>query len=222
MLELLKIEFGYLEGLRRRQERDTRPLLAACGSDDLQRSNGIAMRELHIMFFIVAPDCQVESQRKRIDHRDTYTVKAAGNLVGIVIRRVFEFPAGVELGHDHFGRRNTLFGMDTGRNAPAIIFHRNRAVWIERDRDPVAMACQCFIDRVVGNFENHMVQAGTVVGIADIHAGPFANRIKAFEDLDRIGTICGSIGGILGFVCHAQPIGKHGRKPKGNATHRTI
>ena len=81
------------------------------------------------------------------------------------------------------------------------------------------MSGQCFVDRVVRDLENHMMQARPVIGIADVHAGPLAHCVETLEDLDRISTIFGSIGGILGFVCHAEPIGKDGRKPKKNATH---
>jgi hypothetical protein len=33
------------------------------------------------------------------------------------------------------------------------------------------------------------MKAGAVIGIADIHAWPLADRIEALEDLDRFGVI---------------------------------
>ena len=50
----------------------------------------------------------------------------------------------------------------------------------------VGMAGQRLIDGVVDDLVDHVVEARAVVGVADIHARPFANRIEALEDLDRI------------------------------------
>src|SRR3546814_16227516 len=56
-----------------------------------------------------------------------------------------------------------------------------------------------------------MVQARAVIGIADIHAGPFAHCIKALQDLDRIGAIVI----VLGCVgCHAKHIAGCAANPK--------
>jgi hypothetical protein len=47
------------------------------------------------------------------------------------------------------------------------------------------MARQSLIDRIVDDFIDHVVQARTVIGIADIHAGTLADGIKPLQDLDR-------------------------------------
>src|SRR5690606_12079415 len=45
--------------------------------------------------------------------------------------------------------------------------------------------------------EHHMVQAGTVIGIADVHTGTFAHGIQALQHLDT--------GGIVGVLfAHAS------------------
>ena len=51
------------------------------------------------------------------------------------------------------------------------------SAWIVTD-DAVAMAGQRLVDGVVDDLENHVVQAGAVIGVADVHAGPFAHRVK--------------------------------------------
>jgi hypothetical protein len=51
---------------------------------------------------------------------------------------------------------------------------------MDRDSDFLAMAGQSFIDRVVDDFEYHVVKAGAVVGVPDVHSGAFAHRFKAF------------------------------------------
>jgi hypothetical protein len=77
-----------------------------------------------------------------------------------------------------------FLGVDPGGDSAAIVLDRNRSVGIERDQDPVAMAGERLVDRIVGNLEHHVVEAGAVVGVADIHSGPLADRIETFQHLD--------------------------------------
>jgi len=48
---------------------------------------------------------------------------------------------------------------------------------------------QRLIDRVVDDLVDHVMQARAVIGIADIHARPFAHRIEALQDLDALRAI---------------------------------
>jgi len=155
------------------------------------------------MLLLVAEDREIEPFGECVDHRHADAVQPARYLIGIVVGRILELPARVELGHDHFGGGDALFGVNAGRDAATIILYRDRAIGVERDVDPVAMPGERFVDRVVGNLEHHMVEARSVVGIADIHAGAFADRVEALEHLDRIGAIVVGIG----VFCHSEHIG---------------
>ena len=53
------------------------------------------------------------------------------------------------------------------------------------------------------NLEHHVVEAGPVVGVADIHAGALAHRVEALEDLDAVGAIFI----LVGIGCHGSQIG---------------
>src|SRR6185437_5601763 len=117
--------------------------------------------------------------------RDADAVQAARHLVGVLV----EFSAGVQLGHDDLGRRNAFAFVDAGRDAAAVIDHGAGAVRIERYRNFGGVAGEGFVDRIVHHLVDHVVQAGTVVGVADIHARSLAHGIEAFEDLDRFGTV---------------------------------
>jgi hypothetical protein len=138
-------------------------------------------------------------------------VKTAGNLVGIVVAGVLELAAGVQLGHDHFGGGDAFFAMNAGRNAAAIVLDRDRAIRVEFDQNEVAMPRQCLVDGVVRHLENHVVQARSVVGIADIHARALANGVKALEHLDLVSAIGILVGEIFGWgvgcFAHVQHIG---------------
>ena len=66
---------------------------------------------------------------------------------------------------------------------------------IERHLDAVGMAGQRLVDGVVDHLVDHVVEARAVVGVADIHARPLADRVEALQDLDRFGAIFGLRGG---------------------------
>ena len=134
VLELFKVELDDLEGGRRGEEGDLRPLLAlGRGADDLERGNGITKGKAHEVFLPVTPDGEVEELAQCVDNRDTDPVETARHLVGIVVRGVLEFTAGVELGHDDLGRRDAFLGVNASWNAAAIVFDRDRSVGVELD-----------------------------------------------------------------------------------------
>ena len=60
--------------------------------------------------------------------------------------------------------------------------------------DLVAEAGQRLVDGVVHHLIDHVVEAGAVVGVADIHARPLAHGIEALQHLDELGTIVGGRG----------------------------
>jgi hypothetical protein len=56
------------------------------------------------------------------------------------------------------------------------------------------MSSQRLVNGVVDNLKNHVMQPGTVIGIADVHSGTFAYGVEASEDLNArriVGVICG-------------------------------
>ena len=99
-----------------------------------------------------------------------------GNLVGIIVK----FSAGMQYRHDDFCRGASFFLVYIDRNSTTIILDRYRAIDMYHYPDLGTMPGQSFVDRVIDRFEYHVMQAGTVIGIADIHAGPLAYGIKAF------------------------------------------
>ena len=52
-----------------------------------------------------------------------------------------------------------------------------------------AVARLGLVDRVVDDLEDHVVQAGCVVGVADVHARALAHRLEALQDLDVFSRI---------------------------------
>ena len=79
--------------------------------------------------------------------------------------------------------------MNVGGDAAAVVRHRHGTIGVERDRHRVTVARERLVNGVVGNLEHHMMQARSVLGVADVHARPFADGVKPLQDLDRIGAV---------------------------------
>ena len=45
------------------------------------------------------------------------------------------------------------------------------------------------VDAVVHDFVNHVMEAGPVIGVADIHARPLADGFQTLQNLDGIGAV---------------------------------
>ena len=186
VLQRIAVKFGHGEGFFRRHEAHFRARLARIDiAHHLQVFVGNAVAEAHMMLLALAPDRQVHPDRQGIDHRNAHPVQTAGDLVGILV----ELPAGMQLGHDDLGRRHALALVEISRNTATVIAHTGRAVGMQRHQDFGTMAGEGFVDRVVDDLINHVVQARAVIGITDIHAWTFADSIKALEDLDRFRVV---------------------------------
>ena len=55
--------------------------------------------------------------------------------------------------------------------------------------DAVAIAGERLVDRVVDDLVDHVMQAGAVIGVADIHARPLAHGIEPAQHLDGGGIV---------------------------------
>ncbi len=54
------------------------------------------------------------------------------------------------------------------------------------DNNTITKPSERLIDRVINSLKHHMVQAGTVIGITDIHAWTLTHRIQSFKNLDAV------------------------------------
>ena len=130
-----------------------------------------------------------------VHHRHAHAVQATRHLVTTGA----ELAAGVQ--HGEHRLQGALAGarVDVGGNTAAVVGHRATAVVVEHDFDGVAVAGQGLVHRVVHHLINQVVQASRPRG-ADVHPGPLAHRLQAFENLD----LFGSVGGLnFGGFAHA-------------------
>src|SRR3546814_676874 len=106
---------------------------------------------------------------------------------------MIKLAAGVQFSHDDLGRAaaELIVFMNIGGNTAPIVTDRNAVVGMYGYNDIVAITGQCFVDGVIDDFENHMMQAGSVGGVANVHARALAYGFEPLEHFDGIRTVSG-------------------------------
>src|SRR5690606_3601550 len=218
------VELDVAEDLRGRLEAQRGAAALARRARDLQRIQRLAEGVFLLVVLAVAPDVEPQVLAQRVDHRDAHAVQAAGNLVAVVV----ELAARVQHREDDLGRRDVFFLVDVDRDAATVVGHRHRTVLVDGDGDVVGMAGQGLVDRVVDHLEHHVVQAGAVMDVADVHAGTLADGLEAAQDGDLAGVVAGvgGLGGAAGVFGHLGASGRwespsNGRRGRAGAGHIT-
>jgi len=90
--------------------------------------------------------------------------------------------------HDDLGGRTLRFvlvvELDAGGNSSSVVGDRNRVVGMDGDYDIVAMTSQRLVDGVIDDFKHHVMQAGAIRGITNIHSRTFANCFQTLKLLN--------------------------------------
>ncbi len=131
-----------------------------------------------------AADLHLEVFGDGVDGGDTDAVEASGDAVAGVV----ELAAGVQDGHDDFGGADAFLVHADG-DAAAVVIDGHRAIEVQRDRDGGAVASEVLVDAVVDRFPDEVVQAGSIVNVADVHAGALANGLESLQDGDVAGAV---------------------------------
>jgi hypothetical protein len=200
-------------------------------ADDLERAgldavddfdeavDGVAAVELHEVLVAVAGDGEAQPLGEGVDAGDADAVQAAGDLVAVLV----ELAAGVEHAHDDLGGGALglvlVVHLDADRDAAAVVGDGDGVVGVDGDDDVVAVAGQGLVDGVIDDFEHHVVQAGAVGGVADVHAGTLAHGLQPFELLDA-GFVVVVGGGGLGIGHGVLGSSGSGRPPRGRGRSR--
>ena len=129
-------------------------------------------------------DSELKARGQRVHHGNAHTVQASGDFVGVIVK----LTARVQDGHDHLCRRDAFFVLFSGNTAP-VIRYCDRFIWMNHYINLAAMSRQRFVDAVVDQLENHVVQPGPVIGITDVHAGALAHGVQALKHLDAGGVV---------------------------------
>src|SRR3569833_2726945 len=79
--------------------------------------------------------------------------------------------------------------MDVDGDATAVVGDGYGFIRMDSDDDTIAIAGQSFVDGIIDDLEDHVVQAGAVIGVPDVHAGALAHRIEALQNFDFAGVV---------------------------------
>ena len=79
--------------------------------------------------------------------------------------------------------RDAQFGLDIHRDTAAVITDFNDIARLDGHFNMGAIPGQSFIDGVIHDFINQVMQTGRACG-TDIHAGALAHSFQPFQDLD--------------------------------------
>lgn len=177
----LEVVDGGLEDVRIRPEPDGGT--GALGGVTLEE-----LARLGILVFLgpveaVHVDVRLEAGRQRVHHRDADAVQTTGHRVGIGV----ELAARVQLGHDHLDGRHPL-RVHRDRNTAAVVHDLDTAIGQQRDVDTRGVTRHRLVDRVVDDLPDQVVQTSLARG-ADVHTGPFTNRLEALENGDGGSTV---------------------------------
>ncbi len=186
--QALRLEGGLgAENLGVRPEADFGAAAVVDLAEVFELAFWVAALEGHAIEFLSARDFDLEPGREGVYDRHADTVKTAGGLIDLGIK----FAAGMQRAHDDFERGFfRKFRMRIDRNAAAIVVDRQKSVGAQFHFNEGGVSRQRLVHGVVDDFGEQMMQR-LLVGAADIHAGPAAHRLEAFEHLDVPGGVAG-------------------------------
>ncbi len=150
----------------------------------LERADRHAALETLVPVVALDIDVELEPFGEGVDDGDADAVQTAGDLVA----GAAELAAGVQHGEHDLGGGLVVLVHDPDGDAAAVVGDRHGVVGVDGDDEAVAVAGERLVDGVVDHLVHEMVKAAGAGG-ADVHAGAFADRLEAFEDLDILGVV---------------------------------
>ena len=113
-------------------------------------------------------------------------MQSSRNFVGVAV----ELAARVQRGH-HDLRGGNFFAVDVhvvDGNAASVVDYSDGVVEVDGDFNFVGMAGERFVNRVVDDFINEVMQT-QFARRTDVHRGAFAHGFHPAEDFDRVGGV---------------------------------
>ena len=167
-------------------------------ADDLQIIKHLAAGVFLLINFAVLIDRHFQVLGQGVHNRRAHAVQTAGDLVALAA----ELAARVQHGQTDLHGRAVQLGMNAHREAAAVVPNLAGAVLMQDDLDVGAVARQRFVNGVIHDFINAVMQSAVIRG-ANVHAGTLANSFQTFQHLDLVFII------LFG----------HGRSGRGDALH---
>ena len=163
-----------------------------------------------LVMVAIAVDFDNELLAQCVDHADAHAVQSARHLVALATK----LAAGVQHGEHNLGSALALVRARwiwVNRNTAAVVVDAATAIGQQGDVDTGAIPSHRFIDRVVDNFPDQVMQASKTSG-ADVHAGALADGIEALKNLNVLGAVVG--GWLAGRLASAGGVSHRHRRPR--------
>ena len=158
---------------------DVKTVLFAARADVCKRARHLTSFKAFGIHFACMTVFHLCPKRKCVDDRGTDAMKTAGEF----ITACAEFTACVQDRENDLQRGNTELLIDTARNTAAVILNRYAAVGVEGHLDLRTNSRHCFVNGVIYDFINKVVQTSLRRG-ADIHTGTFSDCFEPFQYLN--------------------------------------
>ena len=153
-------------------------------ADDGHGLRRLAAGKLHLIDLPVFVHVHFQPLGQGVDDRCADAVQAAGDLIAPAA----ELAARVQHGVDDLERGTARLRLNVDRNAAAVIHNGDGVALVDRHLNFRAVARKRFVDGVIHNFIDKVVQAAHRRR-ADVHARALAHRLKPLENLNFRGVI---------------------------------
>ena len=120
-----------------------------------------------------------------------------------LVALVVELAASVEDRHHYLGRCLAA-GVLVDRNTSSVVDNRYRVVNVDGDTDGVAVSPQRFIDGVVDDLIDQVMEP-RCTGRPDVHCRARADRLEALQNLDLVGAVVFTVGDAGGWDIALEP-----------------
>ena len=135
-------------------------------------------------YLTLTVDLSCQMCRQCVDAAHADAVQTAGDLVGALV----ELTACMEHRQNDFQGRTLLLLVHARGDTTTIVEHADGVTFQNIYCNPIAIASHGLVDRVVNYFVNQVMQAPEM-NVADVHGRAFAHCLKAFQNLNLIGTV---------------------------------
>ena len=131
--------------------------------------------EFHVVALAITVDFEKDLLRQGVDHADAHAVETTRDFVALAAK----LATGMEHGENNFGCALALVGARwvwINGDASTIVVDTATAIFQKGDSDTIAEPGHCFVDSVVYDLPDEVMQASKACG-PDIHTGAFTNWV---------------------------------------------
>ena len=132
----------------------------------------------------ITADVHYQSFAQGVHHRGTHSVKAACDLICVVIK----FSARMKVAENGLYRVLASGWVFFDRDTPSLVFYRDTPVRTQDYVDESAVAVERFVYAVVQNFPYELVKSFPARS-TNLHSGPLVYRLEPFQHLDVFNCI---------------------------------